>query len=385
MATIAEQLTQLASIKSDIKDAIEAKGETVGDDAFSTYATHIGNIASGGGGGGSSVVLSNPLNGSKLGTATTAGTVTHQYQISSGTISNCFLIVPYISDYFISDIDDANFPFRKYVSTNHNIRVSIDNNGLVTVNYNRTQSQVNEYNWEGNYVFGACIVMDDGKLLSDTFSTFGSYSCLIEGTLISLKSGEKKKVEDICYDDELLVWDFDNGVKSSAKPVWIKVEEKAVWYYHLTFSDGSYLDVTGTYPDAHSLFSVDDNKFIHCNELLGKKIYSENGIVTLDKIEEIKETKSYYNIVTDYHLNLFANGILASCRLNNMYPIKDMKFVGEKFDNGYEFKNVPECFISGMRLSEQSADFTNIMDYVNIRINLWKGHIELDANGNIPT
>lgn len=51
MATIAEQLTQLASIKSDIKDAIEAKGETVGDDAFSTYATHIGNISSGGGGG----------------------------------------------------------------------------------------------------------------------------------------------------------------------------------------------------------------------------------------------------------------------------------------------------------------------------------------------
>ena len=49
MPTIAEQLTQLASIKSDIKDAIEAKGETVGNDAFNTYATHIANISSGGG------------------------------------------------------------------------------------------------------------------------------------------------------------------------------------------------------------------------------------------------------------------------------------------------------------------------------------------------
>ena len=52
MATISEQLTQLASIKSDIKDAIEAKGETVGNDAFSTYSSHIENISSGGGGGG---------------------------------------------------------------------------------------------------------------------------------------------------------------------------------------------------------------------------------------------------------------------------------------------------------------------------------------------
>ena len=51
MPTIAEQLTQLASIKSDIKDAIEAKGETVGSDALSTYATHISNISGGGGGG----------------------------------------------------------------------------------------------------------------------------------------------------------------------------------------------------------------------------------------------------------------------------------------------------------------------------------------------
>ena len=49
MPTIAEQLAQLAQIKADIKDAIEAKGETVGSDALSTYATHISNISGGGG------------------------------------------------------------------------------------------------------------------------------------------------------------------------------------------------------------------------------------------------------------------------------------------------------------------------------------------------
>lgn len=49
MPTIAEQLAQLAQIKADIKAAIEAKGETVGSDALSTYATHISNISGGGG------------------------------------------------------------------------------------------------------------------------------------------------------------------------------------------------------------------------------------------------------------------------------------------------------------------------------------------------
>ena len=48
MPTIAEQLQQIASIKANIKAAIEAKGETVGSDAFATYPTHIANISGGG-------------------------------------------------------------------------------------------------------------------------------------------------------------------------------------------------------------------------------------------------------------------------------------------------------------------------------------------------
>ena len=49
MATIAQQLTQLAQIKADIKAAIEAKGVTVGDASFDDYATLIASISGGGG------------------------------------------------------------------------------------------------------------------------------------------------------------------------------------------------------------------------------------------------------------------------------------------------------------------------------------------------
>ena len=46
--------------------------------------------------------------------------------------------------------------------------------------------------------------------------------CLLAGTLISLADGTQKKIEDIAFDDELLVWDFDNGCLTTSKPLWIK-------------------------------------------------------------------------------------------------------------------------------------------------------------------
>ena len=50
MATIAENIQTLRSIKSDIKNAITGKGGSVGND-FKTYAQAITNLPSGGGGG----------------------------------------------------------------------------------------------------------------------------------------------------------------------------------------------------------------------------------------------------------------------------------------------------------------------------------------------
>ena len=50
MATIAENIQTLKSIKSDIKNAITDKGGAVGND-FKTYAQAITNLPSGGGGG----------------------------------------------------------------------------------------------------------------------------------------------------------------------------------------------------------------------------------------------------------------------------------------------------------------------------------------------
>lgn len=50
MSTIAQKLSDLAQVKSDIAAAIVAKGVTVDpSDTFASYATKIGQISGGGG------------------------------------------------------------------------------------------------------------------------------------------------------------------------------------------------------------------------------------------------------------------------------------------------------------------------------------------------
>ena len=74
--------------------------------------------------------------------------------------------------------------------------------------------------------------------------------------------------------------------------------------------------------------------------------------------EVIKEPVKYYNIITKRHLNCFANGILTSCRLNNMYPIADMKFVKDDREllTYSDFAAVPKEWVDGLRLLEQPFD-----------------------------
>lgn len=66
-------------------------------------------------------------------------------------------------------------------------------------------------------------------------------SCLPAGTEITVEEEEedekgkkkkvrkKKKIEDLNY-NELLVWDFDHGCFTTARPLWLKKKEEAEEY-----------------------------------------------------------------------------------------------------------------------------------------------------------
>lgn len=215
--------------------------------------------------------------------------------------------------------------------------------------------------------------------------------CFCKDSKISLRDGQVKLVQDIDYNDELLVWNFDEGKFDKAKPLWIKKTETTHSYYRVTFEDGSSINLVGSDGRCHRLFNYDDMVFESATELVGKRVHTINGIVRVESVKEVKEECEYYNIITDYHMNCFANGILTSCRYNNLYPIVDMKFDKSRMDSDSEkgrstqraelSKHIPYKYIKGMRLDENMSQSMNeTIEYVQNIIEREK--TIMDFNGN---
>lgn len=167
-------------------------------------------------------------------------------------------------------------------------------------------------------------------------SYIGSASCLIKGTLITLADGSKKPVEDITYDDELLVWNFYKGCFDKAKPRWIKIAQTANVYNKLTFDNGATLGLVGEggTQGYHRIFNEQARLFTHTGvpeTPIGTITFAEDCTKpTLVKQELVHEEVEFYNVITETHFNLFANGILTSCKNSNKYYIENMKYVTDK-------------------------------------------------------
>ena len=197
-------------------------------------------------------------------------------------------------------------------------------------------------------------------------------SCLTKGTLIEVEEEEeeedengnkkkkrrKKRIEDLTYDDNLVVWNFDEGKFDTAKPLWLMKEHKTICYNLLKFSDGSELKTI----EQHRIFNKELGKFTYPmteETPIGTTTFNINGEeVKLISKEVITEPVEYYNLISYYHMNVFAEGILTSCRFNNLYEIKDMKFVKEERSlvSRDEYKEIPDEYYYGLRLAEQPKE-----------------------------
>ena len=191
--------------------------------------------------------------------------------------------------------------------------------------------------------------------------------CLLAGTQIALSDGTHKAIEDITYTDKLLSWDFDRGCYAETTALWIKRSETGSQYNLLTFSDGTTLRTF----DQHRIFNKQAGAFTYpmtAATPIGTVTVNEHGQeITLTNKQVIQDTIEYYNVITDYHMNLFSDSVLTSCRFNNIYPIVDMKFAkdGRTLRTRAEFENVEDRFFHGLRLAEQTADIETVEWYVN--------------------
>ena len=182
-------------------------------------------------------------------------------------------------------------------------------------------------------------------LTSNTTIEICSAPCMIEGTQITLADGSTKAVENITYDDELLVWNFYEGRFDKAKPSWIKVAEVAPRYNLVKFSNGSEVGFVGAGGEKgyHRIFNKEAGAFTYTGNFKetpnGTTTFAQDGTFPTVVSQEIVEKEvKFYNVITENHYNIFANGILTSCKLSNKYHIENMKYVGEKLINDEQEK-----------------------------------------------
>jgi hypothetical protein len=191
--------------------------------------------------------------------------------------------------------------------------------------------------------------------------------CLAKGTMIHLADMTQKPIEDITYADELLVWDFDEGRFANANPLWIKKAETTDKYNLLSFSDGSTLKTI----NQHRIFNKEAGAFtwpMTDATPLGTHTFNVNQEEpTLVSKEVVSEPVEFYNVITARHINLFANGILTSCRYNNVYPITSMKFVKDlerPVVDQANFVSVAPKYYEGLRLAEQTIEVQDTIKYI---------------------
>jgi hypothetical protein len=205
-----------------------------------------------------------------------------------------------------------------------------------------------------------------GVAYSPTVLSWTPAICLAEGTQITLADGTTKAIEDIAMTDSLRVWDFDLGQPAEARPLWIKQTETTTQYNLLTFSDGTTLKTI----NQHRIFNKEAGAFTYpMTEAtpVGTTTVNVAGeeVTLVDKCIII-DTVNYYNVITNHHLNLYADGILTSMRYNNIYPIVNMQFVKDsrRLRDVGEFAGIDNRWITGLRLAEQTMPLADIKQYV---------------------
>lgn len=389
MATISENLQTIKTSTTAIKQAIIDKGGKISGD-ITTWADAINAIE----GGGITLLggIKNKLNGAQIvipaATSVVDGDVLYEYQyenLDTTTYSGVYIYMPHYNESFpisswggvAPSFDVFNLGDIKFMMMERSKLDSGWVSGFQTqtfkyclipkysfkgygdketskICYCATSSNGNTYDRQESQI--CCIFLvgqrkDNGEwdiLDCDTFTFLRDrYMCFKEDTEITLSDLSKKKIQDITYNDKLLVWDFDNGCMNVDNVFWIKKEEIADYYYHITLENGNTIDLIGSDGKCHRLFNYDDQIFESATDLIGKNIYTRQGIYKVVDCVRINESCKFYNIITENHINLFANDMLTSCKYNNAVPIVNMKFV--KDDVEIDSMKLRKLMLAGLK------------------------------------
>ena len=141
-------------------------------------------------------------------------------------------------------------------------------------------------------------------------------ACIAEGTLVTMKDGSTKAVENISLGDEVRTFDHETGKISYSTVCFVWKSELVGNIFTLHFTN----DIDVTVIDKHGFYDADLNKYVfitlkNINDFIGHRFYNGDleDFVVLEGYEKVEEKVNAYAIVTSHHLNHLANGMLSMC------------------------------------------------------------------------
>ena len=141
--------------------------------------------------------------------------------------------------------------------------------------------------------------------------------CVTGDTLVALADGTQKRIDEVTYEDQLLVWNFFTGTYDAAP--------SAIIFYHgddtyrvlkLNFADGTTVKAINN----HGFYDVEEDKFVFIDEFnvqeyIGHHYVKVDGssttMVELVSYEIIEEYTGSYSIQTAMHNNFMTEGMFS--------------------------------------------------------------------------
>ena len=222
--------------------------------------------------------------------------------------------------------------------------------------------------------------------VNGTLKEASSGGCVTPDTTIILADGTQKRVDELTFEDKLLVWDFFDGTYAERDIALLVDHGEAIYKVaNLVFSDDSVLRLIAE----HGVFDYDLNEFVYItvdnmHEYVGHRFvkYSKDGnydIVTLNKAFETEEVTSAYSITSAGTSNAFASGMLTVAPPEDFYNWIEMD--GKLHYDVEQFNADVEQY--GLYTYDVFADYVTYDQFVDwngayLKIAVEKGYFTFD-------
>ena len=155
----------------------------------------------------------------------------------------------------------------------------------------------------------------------------------------------------------------------------------------MVLEDGTILKTVGANGKSHRIFNDTKKAFMYPQDFdKGDAVLTNHGSYKMVSLEKIYSKVKYYNLESNYHDNIYAEGVLCGSRFSMPYTIDDnYKFIKEKrnFYKREDFMEIPDDLFYGLRINEQPLienQTNNVMYFNTVKEHLIHNYIEHSKN-----